>query len=121
MQGKCTAHVKRISFHKMVCHYSLLLHGLCFSVVMIHWTRQITEVLNIQVAVDAGDSSGLLDEITFWMNRRDDLSGISQQLQKPGVCHIQTILQLSMSAYVQPFCTLAKNIQVLNSFVFMYV
>ncbi|KAK3546101.1 hypothetical protein QTP70_022875 [Hemibagrus guttatus] len=80
-------------------------------VVMIHWTRQITEVLNIQVAVDAGDSSGLLDEITFWMNRCDDLSGISQQLQKPGVCHIQTILQLSMSAYVQPFCTLAKKIQ----------
>ncbi|KAK2860339.1 hypothetical protein Q7C36_004505 [Tachysurus vachellii] len=80
-------------------------------VVIIHWTRQITEVLNIQVAVDAGDSSGLLDEITFWMNRCDDLSGISQQLQKPGVCHIQTILQLSMSSYLEPFCNLAKEIQ----------
>lgn len=81
---------------------------------MIHWTRQITAVLNVQVAIDAGDSSGLLDEITFWMNRRDDLSGISQQLQKPGVCHIQAILQSSMSSYVQAFCSLTKEIQVLN-------
>ncbi|MCI4377271.1 hypothetical protein PGIGA_G00201730 [Pangasianodon gigas] len=80
-------------------------------VVMIHWTQQIMEVLNIQVAIDAGDTSGLLDEITFWMSRCDDLSGISQQLQKQGVCHIQAILQLSMSSYVQPFCSLAKEIQ----------
>ncbi|XP_053341025.1 dynein axonemal heavy chain 2 [Clarias gariepinus] len=80
-------------------------------VVMIHWTRQINEVLNVQVAVDAGDCSRLMDEITFWMNRCDDLSGISQQLQKQGVCHIRTILQLSKSSYVQPFCNLAKEIQ----------
>ncbi|MCJ8731422.1 hypothetical protein PDJAM_G00199410 [Pangasius djambal] len=80
-------------------------------VVMIHWTQQIMEVLNIQVAIDAGDTSGLLDEITFWMSRCDDLSGISQQLQKPGVRHIQAILQLCMSSYVQPFCNLAKEIQ----------
>lgn len=89
--------------------------------VVIHWTRQIKEVLNVQAAVDAGDSSGLLDEITFWMNRCDDLSGISEQLQKPGVCHIQAILQLSMSFYVKPFCNLAKEIQVLNPFVFVHV
>ncbi|XP_060775597.1 dynein axonemal heavy chain 2 [Neoarius graeffei] len=80
-------------------------------VIMIHWTRQITEVLNVQVAVDVGDGSGLLDEITFWMNRCDDLSGITEQLQKPGVCHIQAILQLSKSTYVQPFCNLAREIQ----------
>lgn len=88
---------------------------------MIHWTRQITSVLNVQVAVDAGDSSSLLDEITFWINRRDDLSGISQQFQKPGICQIQAILQLSMSSYVQPFVNLAKVIQVPNPFVFGHV
>ncbi|KAI5104428.1 dynein heavy chain 2, axonemal isoform X1 [Silurus meridionalis] len=80
-------------------------------VVMIHWTRQIMDVVNVQVAVDAGDSTGLLDELTFWMNRCVDLSGISQQLEKPGVCHIQAILQLSMSSYVQPYCELAREIQ----------
>ncbi|TSK77047.1 Dynein heavy chain 2, axonemal [Bagarius yarrelli] len=79
--------------------------------VMIHWTRQITEVLNIQVAIDAGDRSGLLDEITFWMHRCDDLSGIRQQLQKPEVWHIQNILKLAKSSYVEPFCNLAKEIQ----------
>lgn len=88
---------------------------------MIHWTRQITSVLNVQVAVDAGDSSSLLDEITFWINRCDDLSGISQQLQKPGICHIQAILQRSMSSYMQPFGNLAKEIQVPNPFVFGHV
>lgn len=87
----------------------------CFlsvAVVMIHWTRQIKEVLNAQETVEMGDSSGPLEEIAFWRSRCVDLSGISQQLQKAGVCHIQAILQQSKSSYVPPFCKLAKQIQV---------
>ncbi|KAM6949562.1 LOW QUALITY PROTEIN: dynein axonemal heavy chain 2 [Aplochiton taeniatus] len=79
--------------------------------VMIHWTRQIKEVLNAQETVETGDNSGPLEEISFWRSRCDDLSGISQQLQKPGVRHIQTVLQLCKSSYVTPFCKLAKQIQ----------
>ncbi|XP_072544049.1 dynein axonemal heavy chain 2 [Salminus brasiliensis] len=79
--------------------------------VMIHWTRQIKEVLNAQETVEIGDSSGPLEEIDFWRSRCSDLSAISKQLQKPGVCHIQAILQLAKSSYVPPFCRLAKQIQ----------
>ncbi|XP_045081518.1 dynein axonemal heavy chain 2 isoform X2 [Coregonus clupeaformis] len=79
--------------------------------VMIHWTRQIKEVLNAQETVETGDSSGPLEEISFWRSRCADLSGISQQLQKPGVRHIQATLQLSKSSYVPPFCKLTKQIQ----------
>ncbi|KAL0970220.1 hypothetical protein UPYG_G00238880 [Umbra pygmaea] len=79
--------------------------------VMIHWTRQIKEVLNAPEAVEAGDSSGPLEEISFWRSRCEDLSGISKQLQKHEVRHIQATLELSKSYYVPPFCKLAKQIQ----------
>uniref|UniRef100_W5N7B2 Dynein axonemal heavy chain 2 n=1 Tax=Lepisosteus oculatus TaxID=7918 RepID=W5N7B2_LEPOC len=78
---------------------------------MIHWTRQIKEVLSAQEAVETGDSSGPLEEIEFWRSRCADLSGISQQLDKPGVQHIQAILQISKSSYVTPFRKLSKQIQ----------
>ncbi|XP_067117224.1 dynein axonemal heavy chain 2-like [Osmerus mordax] len=86
-----------------------LVHRL--EMVMIHWTRQIKEVLNAQETVETGDSSGPLEEISFWKSRCADLSGISQQLQKPGVRHIQATLQLCKSSYVPPFCKLAQQIQ----------
>ncbi len=79
---------------------------------MIHWTRQIKAVLSAQPVSDIGDTSGLLEEISFWKSRCADLDSISKQLQKPGVCHIQAILQLYTSSYIPPFCKLAKQIQV---------
>ncbi|XP_030635110.1 dynein heavy chain 2, axonemal [Chanos chanos] len=79
--------------------------------VMIHWTRQIKEVLNAQAMVETGRSSGPLEEIAFWRSRCLDLSGISQQLRKPGVLHVQAILKLSKSTYILPFCRLSKQIQ----------
>ncbi|MGH0186895.1 UNVERIFIED_CONTAM: hypothetical protein FKN15_022868, partial [Acipenser sinensis] len=78
---------------------------------MIHWTRQIKEVLSAQEAVETGDNSGPLEEIEFWRSRCADLTGISEQLDKPGVKHIRTILELSKSSYVTPFCKLSKQIQ----------
>ncbi|XP_076852522.1 dynein axonemal heavy chain 2-like, partial [Brachyhypopomus gauderio] len=80
-------------------------------VVMIHWTRQIKEVLKAQEKIEIGDNAGPLDEITFWKSRCADLSDITKQLQKPGVCHIQAILELSKSPYVPAFCSMAKQIQ----------
>ena len=81
---------------------------------MIHWTRQIKEVLNAQETVETGDTAGPLEELSFWSSRCSDLSGISQQLQQPGVTHIHTVLQICKSSYVAPFCKLAKQIQVLE-------
>ena len=47
---------------------------------MIHWTRQIKEVLNAQDALETAESSGPLEEIEFWNNRCIDLSG--KQMKK---------------------------------------
>lgn len=81
---------------------------------MIHWTRQIKEVLNSQDAYESTENSGPLEEIVFWHSRCEDLSGISSQLGKPGVKQIQAILEQTKSSYVGPFKKLSKLIQVGN-------
>ncbi|XP_040604880.1 dynein heavy chain 2, axonemal isoform X1 [Mesocricetus auratus] len=78
---------------------------------MIHWTRQIKEVLSAQESVETGENLGPLEEIEFWHNRCTDLSGISKQLVKKGVKHIESILLLSKSSYLPPFMKLAQQIQ----------
>lgn len=79
---------------------------------MIHWTDQIKELLNVQEITKIRDNCGPLHEIAFWKSRSAKLLDISQQLQKPGIRHIQNILQVSKSLYIQRFCKLAKEIQV---------
>lgn len=79
---------------------------------MIHWTRQIKEVLSSQDTFEAAENSGPLEEIEFWRSRCADLSGISEQLDKPGVKRIQSVLEHSKSSYVSPFLKLSKLIQV---------
>lgn len=78
---------------------------------MIHWTRQIKEVLNSQDAYETSENAGPLEEIEFWRSRCDDLSGISDQLDKAGVKHIHAILEHAKSSYVTPFRKLSKLIQ----------
>ncbi|XP_062904770.1 dynein axonemal heavy chain 2 [Mobula hypostoma] len=78
---------------------------------VVHWTRQIKDVLSAQQSVDTGEILGPLEEIQFWRNRCVDLSGIGFQLDKPGVKHIQSILELFKSSYIAPFLKLAKLIQ----------
>nr|XP_034361929.1 LOW QUALITY PROTEIN: dynein heavy chain 2, axonemal [Arvicanthis niloticus] len=78
---------------------------------MIHWTRQIKEVLSAQESVETGDNLGPLEEIEFWHNRCMDLSGIRKQLVKKGVKHIESILFLAKSSYLAPFRKLAQQIQ----------
>ncbi|XP_030578556.1 dynein heavy chain 2, axonemal [Archocentrus centrarchus] len=80
-------------------------------IVMIHWTDQIKEVLNAQDIVSLRDKCGPLQEIDFWKTRSAQLLNISRQLQNPGIRHIQDILQLAKSLYVQRFCQLADEIQ----------
>lgn len=59
-----------------------------------------------------GENLGPLEEIEFWLNRCMDLSGISKQLVKQGVTHIESILRLARSSYLAPFVKLAQQIQV---------
>ncbi|KAF3697610.1 Dynein heavy chain 2, axonemal Axonemal beta dynein heavy chain 2 Ciliary dynein heavy chain 2 [Channa argus] len=79
--------------------------------VIIQWTDQIKELLNAQEIMSMSDNCGPLQEIVFWKSCSNKLLNMSQQLQKPGVRHIQKILQLSKSVYLERFCKLAKNIQ----------
>ena len=48
---------------------------------MIHWTRQIKEVLSAQDALETAESSGPLEEIDFWNNRCIDLSGLLNKME----------------------------------------
>uniref|UniRef100_A0A3P8VN13 Dynein axonemal heavy chain 2 n=1 Tax=Cynoglossus semilaevis TaxID=244447 RepID=A0A3P8VN13_CYNSE len=79
--------------------------------VVIYWTDQIKDVLHGQEIMKVWDSCGPLQEIEFWKSRCVKLRDITQQLQKPGVRHIQSILELCKSLYVQRFCKLSKEIQ----------
>lgn len=90
---------------------------MCFSpsptvVVVIHWTRQIKEVLTSQEAMESSDSSGPLEEIEFWRARCEDLSGLTTQLDQPGVIKVVKIIQKAKSSYLAPFQRLSRQIQV---------
>ncbi|CAL1538804.1 unnamed protein product [Lymnaea stagnalis] len=77
---------------------------------MIHWARQIKEVLSTQDAFEMAENSGPLEEIEFWKNRCADLSGITTQLDKDGVKKITQILELAKSSYVAPFLKMSGQI-----------
>ena len=79
---------------------------------VIHWTRQIKEVVSNQDNTSAsGDAGGPIDEIDFWSSRTLDLSGISQQLSAPGLLTIVSVLRDAGSSYLGPFELLSKHIQ----------
>ncbi|PIO28314.1 hypothetical protein AB205_0114420, partial [Aquarana catesbeiana] len=81
-------------------------------ITMVHWTRQIKEFLRAKEAVEMGESLGPLEVIEFWREQCTDLSGISKQLDKPGVKHIEHILKMAKSSYVEPFQNMSQQIQV---------
>ena len=78
---------------------------------MIHWTRQIKDVLSAQEAVETNENDGPLEEIQFWRNRCADLSGLSKQLDLPSVKKVELILAASKSSYLQSFRKLSRLIQ----------
>ena len=79
---------------------------------MIHWTRQIKELLNTQEALERADTAGPLEEIEFWNERCDDLSSLTTQLNLPGVLKVCRFLEKAKSSYLKQFVKLAKLIQV---------
>ncbi|TGZ66460.1 hypothetical protein CRM22_005313 [Opisthorchis felineus] len=82
-----------------------------FEMIVIHWTRQIKAVLNSQNTTDEVEGTGPLDEIEFWRNRCEDLTGISKQLDKAEVKNITDILTAAKSSYVAAFIRLADEIK----------
>lgn len=80
---------------------------------VIHWSRQLKDVLNSQDMSGLDETAGPLEEIDFWKARNQDLMGISKQLNKPSVKRITQILDLAKSSYISSFVKLAKQIQVI--------
>ena len=77
---------------------------------IIHWTRQIKEVVNQQDSQDSNEHSGPLSEIEFWRERSVDLSGIRGQLDDPNVTQIVAVLEQAKSSYLAPFLNLRNLI-----------
>lgn len=84
----------------------------CGAGCVIHWTRQIKEVLNAQEALEQADTAGPLEEIEFWTMRCEDLSGLTTQLDQPGVLRVCHILDRAKSSYLKQFRKLARQIRV---------
>ena len=78
---------------------------------VIHWTRQIKEVVNNQDSVHNTATAGPLEEIAFWRFRTIDLSGITEQLGAPEVVTILKFLAAAKSSYLEPFNKLSTLIQ----------
>ena len=78
---------------------------------VIHWTRQIKEVVNSQDNSDQSEDAGPLAEIEYWRERSIDLSGIKAQLDEPGVASIVGVLEHAKSTYLAPFESLHQSIQ----------
>jgi len=49
---------------------------------LIHWNRQIKEVVNNQDSSNDLENAGPLDEIDYWRKRKNNLSYIDSQLDK---------------------------------------
>lgn len=78
---------------------------------VIHWTRQIKEVVNNEDNSHNAETAGPLDEINFWRSRTIDLSGISEQLNRAGVRRIVAVLNAAKSSFLGPFEKLAELIR----------
>ncbi|GMH50243.1 hypothetical protein TrRE_jg3287 [Triparma retinervis] len=78
--------------------------------IVIHWTRQIKEVVNNHEN-DNSEISGPLEEINFWRSRTVDLSGISAQLHRDDVKKVVAVLEAAKSSYLGPFETLSQRIK----------
>lgn len=79
---------------------------------VIHWTRQIKEVVSNQdTSASSAEAGGPLEEIGFYSSRCQDLSGITDQLNAPPLQQIVATLREANSSYLGPFETLAQSIQ----------
>ncbi len=79
--------------------------------VVIHWIRQIKEVLNSHTHNLGLDYRRPMEELRFWENRSEDLHGISGQLHSSEVHRILNILKKADSKYASPVENLSIALQ----------
>ncbi|CUG06458.1 dynein heavy chain, putative [Bodo saltans] len=83
-----------------------------FESAVIHWTRQIREVVNEKDVDSAAESEGPLAEIDYWRARTKDLSNIRKQFGRKDVTQIVDVLQEAKSFYyLEPFLALRADIE----------
>lgn len=78
---------------------------------IIHWTRQIKEVVQFLDNSTTGNDTGPLAEVDFWRRRSMDLSGIRKQLDDPTVNKFVATLEVAKSSYLPAFLSLSQQIQ----------
>jgi dynein heavy chain len=77
---------------------------------LVHWTKQIKEVINAQHTSESTENSGPLEEIQFWHDRCEDLSSISDQINRPDVKKIIRVLDVAKSSFIEQFLRLSNLI-----------
>ena len=63
--------------------------------------NRVPQVVGNQQSSHSVDNDGPLEEIKFWSSRTVDLSGIRQQLERPGVKAIVSVLRAAGSSYLE--------------------
>lgn len=83
-----------------------------FESAVIHWTRQIKEVVNEKDVEGASESEGPLAEIEYWRARTRDLNNIRKQFNRKDVLQIVEVLDRAKSFYyLEPFLSLKTDIE----------
>ncbi|CAD2220773.1 dynein heavy chain, axonemal [Angomonas deanei] len=79
---------------------------------VIHWTRQIKEVVGDRDNSSVSENAGPLEEIGYWKSRAHDLGNIRAQLNRPDVASIVSVLREAKSFYyLEPFLNLRADIE----------
>ena len=78
--------------------------------ILLHWIRQIKDIVNNQESGNENELAGPLDEIKHWTSRQTNLSDVKKQLEKPELQKIINVLHKAESSYLAGFRELEKLI-----------
>lgn len=78
--------------------------------VLMHWVKQIKDLLNSQSSQNDNDSSGLIEEVQFWNNCRENLVNLRSQLQNKCIKKVLSLLSFGNSNHIASFESLSENI-----------
>ena len=78
---------------------------------ILHWTKQIKNVVLSQDSHQEDENAGPLEEISYWKDRQYNLSRIHNQLEQSQLKKILTVLDYADSSYLQGFQDLTKKIK----------
>lgn len=81
---------------------------------IIHWTRQIKNVLkqDPESELKNGKHPNPLVEINFWKNKSENLTKICEQLNGERIKKVLKFLEQNKSTYTGPFSKLQKEVQI---------